>query len=182
MKTLIKLFALAFLAMLCWNSASAQTFKFGHVNSQELIFLTPDYDSAMVKFTAYQQNLEEQFVEMQTEFQNKYAAFEKNMNSWTASVLEAKQRELQEISQRTADFQQSAQQELQNMQAMLLNPVVEKVTETINRIGKEQGFTYIFDLASRAIPYHNPDQSTDLMETLKRALNIPLDKKLPIGQ
>ena len=178
MKNLIKLFAIAFFALMC-SSASAQTFKFGHVNFQELIMLTPDYDSATVKFTTYQQSLEEDLLALQTELQTKLAAYEKNANTWTAALLEMKQRELQEMNQRTEDYRQTAAQELNNMNQVLMLPVMEKVSNAIKKIGKEQGFIYIFDISGNAIPYYNPDQSTDLMEVMKRELNIPLDKKLP---
>ena len=178
MRNLIKLFAIAFLALLC-SSAAAQTFKFGHVNFHELAVLTPDYDSATVKYNAYQKSLEEDLLSLQTELQTKLATYEQNASTWPASTLEIRQRELQDLNQRMEDFRQIATQDLNNMNQALMLPVMEKVSNAIKKIGKEQGFTYIFDISGSTVPYYDPDQSTDLMEVMKRELSIPLDKKLP---
>ncbi len=181
MKNSVKLFAVALLAMVC-SAASAQTFKFGHINLQELTLLTPDYDSAMVKLNAYGKSLEEEIQTAQTELQAKYASYQKNLNTWTAAILEQKQREINEMTQRVQEFQQTAETDFRNMQQTLMRPVIEKVNATITKIGKEQGFTYVFDVSTGAIPYFNTDQSTDLMSVLKKALSIPADKKLPVAQ
>ena len=41
------------------STVAAQTLKFGHINSQELIGLMPERDSALVKLQTYTHELED---------------------------------------------------------------------------------------------------------------------------
>ena len=97
-------------------AASAQGIKFGHINSQEILHLTPERDSAIVKLQAYEADLTETMQGMQDEFQAKYTEYERKANEWAPVVRESKEKELQELNNRMMQFQQSAQQEMQQMQ------------------------------------------------------------------
>jgi len=163
-------------------SASAQTFKFGHLNSQELVALMPDRDSAAAKLEKYAADLNETMEAMQVEFNTKLNTYQQKQATWTAVVLEAKQKELQEIQTRLEQFQQNAGQEYQAMQGQLLSPVYKKANDAIQKIGKEKGFTYIFDLSVGSIPYFNAEMSIDVLPLAKAELGIPADKKLPVQQ
>ncbi|PKP41868.1 MAG: hypothetical protein CVT93_06525 [Bacteroidetes bacterium HGW-Bacteroidetes-10] len=163
-------------------SASAQTFKFGHLNSQELVALMPDRDSAAAKLEKYAADLNETMEAMQVEFNTKLNTYQQKQATWTAVVLEAKQKELQEIQTRLEQFQQNAGQEYQAMQGQLLSPVYKKANDAIQKIGKEKGFTYIFDLSTGSIPYFSTEMSIDVLPLAKAELGIPADKKLPVQQ
>ena len=88
------------------GTAFAQTLKFGHINSQELIGLMPERDSALVKLQSYTQELEDTIAEMQQEYQTKYNTYQQRQATWSAAVLESKQRELIELQQRLEQFSQ----------------------------------------------------------------------------
>jgi len=83
---------------------------------------------------------------------------------------------------RFEQIQQSSGQEYQQLQSLLFAPVLKKANEAIQKIGKEQGFTYIFDVSSGTLPFINVDQSVDVMPIAKKELGIPADKKLPTQQ
>lgn len=168
--------------MLISAQSFAQNFKFGHANLQELVALMPEMDSANVKLEKYAQELDETMSGMQTELQTKFADYQQKNATWTAAVLEAKQRELQEMQQRLSQFQETAQNEYLTMRNGLYAPIVQKATEALEKIGKDNGFTYIFDLSSSTIPFVNENVSVDVMPMAKKALNIPADKKLPMPQ
>ena len=68
------------------------------------------------------------------------------------------------------------------MQNLLLAPVFKKANDAIQKIGKEQGFIYIFDTSTGAVPFINAEQSVDVMPMAKKELGIPADKKLPAPQ
>ena len=160
------------------SSMSAQTFKFGHLNVQEIAFLTSDMDSAQVVLEKYSKDLQDTFASMQNEFYTKYNSYQQNSASWTPAVLEAKQKELQEMEQRLQQFQQNASAELQQKQQQMLTPIFTKVSEAISTVGKSNGFTYIFDTSANSIPFINDAVSIDVAPMIKKNLNIPLDKKI----
>ncbi len=177
MKTILKL---AVVALLFVSTQSfAQSAKFGHVNMQALVQLMPETDSAMVALEKYGKDLEETFQGMQKEFQTKYEAWQQHQKDWLPAVLEAKEKELGEIQQRLQQFQQTAQQEIGQMQAQLLQPIVKKANEAVEKIGKSNGFTYIVDTSVNSMAFINENLSQDIMAQARQALGIPADKQLP---
>jgi outer membrane protein len=161
-----------------FSTVFAQDYKFGHINTQELIVLMPERDSAQVKMETITKDLQEQIQAMQLELQTKYTTYQQKQATWTAAILEAKQKELQELSVRAEEFQRTAQEELQRQQQLLLQPVIQKATKAIEKIAKQEGFTYVFDVSSGVLQYFNPEQSVDVLPLVKKELNIT--KELPV--
>ena len=163
----------------CGVSSQAQSFKFGHINLQELVMLMPEYDSAVVQYTRYTAELQETYDGIETEYRTKFLEYQQKSAAWSAAILETKQQELQTLEQRLQQFSQTAQQDMQQMQQTLYGPVYQKANEAIKKLGKEQGFTYIFELGSGALPFFNEEQSVDVLPLAKAVLGIPADKALP---
>ncbi len=166
-----KILLVSVLAVIC-GSAAAQNFKFGHINAQELVALMPERDSAQVKFENYGKELQDQVEAMQVELNNKYNTFQQKQNTWSDAIKESKMREIQELGQRSQEFQQTAQEDLQKMYQTLLRPVIEKANKAIETVAKREGFTYVFDLSGGSLSYFNPEQSIDLLPLVKKELNI----------
>jgi len=176
MKKITKLFLVVVLACISL-SAFAQAPKFAHINFQEFVLLMPESDSASVKLEAFGKELQEQIESMQMELQNKYTIFVNNNANWTAGVLEARQKELQELSQRLEEFRQIAQQDFQQKQQELMLPILEKARKTISTVAKRENFIYVFDVSTGALSYFDEQQSTDLLPMVKKELKIT--KELP---
>ncbi len=159
----------------------AQNLKFGHVNMQELVALMPERDSAMAKLESYAKDLDETIQGMQQEFNTKYQTYNQKSATWTAAILEAKTKELEDMQTRLRQVSENAQQEYGVMQQTLFTPIFQKANDAIDKLGKEGGFIYIFDLSSGSILFHS-DQSVDILPLARKALGIPADKKLPVAQ
>ncbi len=180
MKNIIKLLAVV---MICLSTQSfAQNLKFGHINRAEVIMLMPERDSAVAKMEKYGNELQETFQAMQAEFQKKYEEYNQKAKDWLPAVLEAKEKELGEIQQRLQQFSSNAQQEMGQMEQQLMTPVIQKASEAINKVGKANGFIYIFDTSASSIAYLNESMSENVMSLVKQELGIPADKQLPVAQ
>lgn len=166
------------LGLLLSTSSFAQNLKFGQLNMQELIALMPERDSAIVKLEKYGAELDETLQGMQTEFNTKLQTYNQKSATWTAAVLEAKTKELQEMRQRLEQFQVNAQNEYGQMQQELFAPVFKKANEAIEKLGKENGFTYIFDLSAGTVIFHS-ESTVDVLPLAKKALGIPASKTTP---
>lgn len=174
-----KTFIIFFISVLFSTSfVSAQDMKFGHVNLQEIIFLMSEMDSAQVVLEKYGNDLQETFVSMQNEFQSKYNTYQQMSANWAPAVYDAKTKELEEMQQRLQQFQQSAQQDIQQKQQEILAPIYKKANDAVAKVGRSNNFIYIFDISAGGVPYFDDTKSVDVSEMLKKALNIPLDKKL----
>lgn len=177
-----KLTIILFVALFGSVATFAQELKFGHVNMQEVIFLMDEMDSAQVVLEKFGNELQETFISMQNEFQSKVNNYEQMSANWTPAVIEAKTQELESMQQRLQQFQASAQQDLQRKQQEIITPIQAKAYEALESLGKANGFVYIFDISGGALCFFDDTKSIDVSEMLKKALNIPLDKKLQAPQ
>ena len=175
MKKYVTLFALF---SLCFGVfTQAQTLKFGHINVEEVVGLMADRDSAIVRYQRYAADLEETFVGMQNEYQLKLTDYQQRQATWAAAIRETKEREINEMMQRLQQFQQSASQELEQLQNSLFAPVYNRANLAIKKVAKELGLIYVFNSAST--PYIDESQSSDLLPKVKVELKIPAEKVAP---
>lgn len=173
-----KIVIILFIAIFGSVTSMAQELKFGHVNLQEVIFLMEEMDSAQVVLEKFSTELQETFLSMQNEFQSKVNNYEQMSANWTPAVIEAKTQELESMQQRLQQFQASAQQDLQRKQQELFTPIQTKAFDEVAALGKANGFIYIFDLSAGSLCFFDENKSIDVTDMLKKALNIPLDKKM----
>ncbi|MCK9179602.1 MAG: OmpH family outer membrane protein [Bacteroides sp.] len=150
----------------------AQTLKFGHLNSQEIIVSMPEFQKAETEMEALQKKYGEEMQRTQEEFNKKFQEFQQSVDSLPSNIAERRQRELQDMAQRQEQFQQEAYEAMQQAQGDLMMPIYKKLDDAIQSVGKSQGFTYIFDIARTSIPYINTDQSTDVTTSVKSKLGI----------
>lgn len=151
--------------------ANAQNFKFGHINSQELLTSMPDRDSAESKLKKYTATLEAQIEELQVEFNKKYQDYIQKRATFSDAIREMKEKELQEMQQRAQEFQQAAEQDYQRVQAETMKPVIEKADAAIKKVAKANNFTYIFDTGGGILLYYS-EQSIDILPLVKKELGI----------
>ena len=87
-----KLFILA-AALFAIGTVSAQ--KLARINVQEVVMAMPEFEQAQKNLDTFGKDLQEQMEQIQVEFNNKLADFEKNQATMAASVKQMKQQELQ---------------------------------------------------------------------------------------
>jgi len=146
--------------------------KIGHINSQELLMAMPENDSAQVKMGKLANEMQNQFQEMQNEYNNKYQDFINKRATYSELIQKTKNAELQDLAQRIQDFQQTADQDLQKQRANIYKPVIDKANKAIADVAKENGFTYILDLAQGGVIYVD-ENSMDILPLVKQKLGLP---------
>jgi len=154
------------------HSALGQTLKFGHINSDELIQAMPEFDSATVKLEKYRKELINYLEIMSVELNNKSDAYNKESKNLTDLVKQTKEQELVDLNRKIQEFQTNAQQQLQSKQQELFQPVYAKVDKAIKDVGKENGFTYVFDVAKGTLLYFDETKSTNVMPLAKAKLGL----------
>jgi len=143
-------------------SLKAQDLKFGHVNSRELLSSMPESDSAQANIQKLASDYETQMEEMQVELNNKYDNYLQNRETFTELIRQTKEADIQEMQQRIANFEQMAQQELQNQQSEMMRPILEKANNAIKEVAEENDFIYIFDIGS-GNPVYWSEKSVDIL-------------------
>lgn len=162
---------LLFAAMALVSAAAFAQPKFAHVNFTELYQLMPEADQARATMTASQNEAQEVYQSMMEEYQNKVTQYQQKSSTWTQTIRESKEKEINDVQQRIMEFEQSIQQELAAKQNELMAPLIQKAQEAVNQLAKAGGYIYVFETSQML--YIDPAQSTDLTPAARKALNIP---------
>lgn len=170
MKNLLKLLVIT-IFLFSGTAVNAQNFKFGHINSQELLSLMPERDSAQATIQQYAKDLEGELEIMNVEYNNKLNDYIEKQDVLTPLVKKTKEQELNEFQNRIQDFSANAQQELQQQEAQLIQPIIQKAEKAIKDVGKENGYIYIFDLSRGTIIYFS-EQSEDILPLVLKKLGL----------
>ncbi len=149
----------------------AQQLKFGHINSQELLRAMPENDSAQAQMQRFAQDLQNQLDELQVEYNKKLQDYQSQMDQLTDLIRKTKEEELMRLQKSIQDFQVAAQQEMQKKQQELMQPIIDKANKAIKEVARENGFIYIFDIASGSILYYS-EKSVDILPLVKKKLGI----------
>ncbi len=167
MKKLFNLFAL--LLIVGTMSVSAQNLKFGHINAQEVFNLMPEKKVAEDSLVNLQKSYAEELEIMQVEANKKYEDYMKNRPNLTSAVRQAREEELSSLQQRITKFNMDAEKDLGATRNALLEPISKKLKEAIEKVGKNNGFIYIFD---KNTLHFASDKSIDVIDLVKKELNI----------
>ena len=161
MKNTIKVFVLVALTLAAM-SVSAQV-KLGHIETQKLI-------QAMPEWTAAQKTFEEELNSLREQFQTKLAEYSEKMKTYSEAMRATTEEELQGLQQRIQRFQETAMAQLEKTQNDLMQPVMEKALNAIKEVGKENGFTYIFDMNAGIL--YAAENSQDVLPLVKKKLGL----------
>jgi outer membrane protein len=172
MKRFVTIAVLIVVIAFAGKNAMAQSFKFGHINSDELIQTMPEYDSATVKLEKFRKELVNALELMGVELNNKNEAYQKESKNLSDIVKQTKEQELVDMQKRIQDFQNNAQTQLQNKQTEVFQPIYAKVDKAIKDVGKENGFLYVFDVAKGALLYFDESKSVNVMPLVKTKLGL----------
>lgn len=175
MKKFLKLtLAVAFVVM---SVATASAQKFGRVDLAAIVPNMPEYKTAIENLENYGKDLQNQLEMIQVEFNQKYADYEKNRQTYSDTIRQMKEAELQQLQQRFGEFQQIAQQDMQKMEAEVMSPVYEKADAAVKQVAAAGGYIAIFNTtgdmaASAGLAYFDAEALTDITTEVKAMLGI----------
>ena len=167
-----RIIGLAAIIILTAFTVNAQSFKFGHIDSDELIQALPEFDSANIQLENLQKELINTLELMSVELNNKSESYNKESKNLTDIVRQTKEQELIDLNRRIQEFQTNAQAQLQNRQIELLQPIYAKVDKALKDLGKENGFIYIFDISKGSLVFFDETKSTDDLSLAKAKLGL----------
>lgn len=171
MKTMRKGFLLLAITLLFTGMGFAQgTLKIGYLDSQKLMSMMPESDSAQAQVKRYAQSLQAQMQAMGNEYKNKVQDYQNNQGTMSDLIRQTKEKEITDLQQRIQAFQGSADQDIQKKQQDLYQPIVEKVKNAIEAVGKEYHYTYILDVSQGTVLFYaNGD---DVLPLVKKKLGL----------
>ena len=168
MKNTIKVFVLVALTLAAM-SVSAQV-KLGHIETQKLIQAMPEWTAAQKTFEEEQKKVNTELNSLREQFQTKLAEYSEKMKTYSEAMRATTEEELQGLQQRIQRFQETAMAQLEKTQNDLMQPVMEKALNAIKEVGKENGFTYIFDRNAGIL--YAAENSQDVRPLVKKKLGL----------
>lgn len=170
MRKLLSIFSL--LLFFTVNSLFAQEAKFGHLNSGNLLSMMPEAKAADGQLAQLQSQLVAKGDTMVAAFRADYEKYMKESSEGLLTQIQAKQREsvLAQKQQELQQYEQTIKLEVVKKRETLLQPILKKVDEAIQAVGKEGGYLMIFDESTGAMMYSLPSQ--DVTDLVKKKLGI----------
>ena len=138
--------------------------KFGHLDAQEVLLSLPERAEAQASIESAAGEYETEVARMQSELETKFADYQAKASTWPDAIRQQKERELQQLDAGLQEFGMTIQNDLAQMEQQLLSPMIERVRKAIEDVGKEQGYTYIFDTSTNVTLYNGGEDVSDLVK------------------
>lgn len=157
-----------YMSMLLGSAYGQAPQRFVYVNVEYILAAMPEAKQVDSDLQAYEKQLKTRLEAKIKEFQTKGSDLEQNYTKLTDLERADKQEELQTMQESIIKFQQEAELAMQKKQQDLLKPLYQKIQASIDKIGKAQGYGYIFK--AEALLYARP--SDDISAAVLKDLGI----------
>ncbi len=164
---------LIFFIALAPIAAVAQDVKIAYINAQEVFAAMPELSNIETQLSQKQEQINKNGQALIDEFNKKAEEFEASTSTASETVIQDQQKQLQSIQERYQLFLQNSQQEMNQLQQQLLEPLNEKIAEAIKSVGDSNNYTYVFDVSTMQSPivYVNPS-ATNITQDVKTKLGL----------
>lgn len=158
----------ALVAPMC---VSAQSYKFGTVDTKAIFESMPEKVDAQNKLNDLSARYQEENKKLETEFNQKYADFQALDPYTPKSIKERRMQEIQENQRKISRFQQMVDNDLKTKEAELLSPIKEKIQAAIDSVGVQGGYLFIFDVSKTPVAFKS-SEAVDVTPEVKTLLGI----------
>ena len=134
----------AFIFVVSGQTIQAQA-KVAHVDVSELMAKMPAMLEAQKQLEKLSGTYDTEYKTMVDEYQTKLKKYEQEATTVTDAVNETRSKEVQDMQKRIVDYRDNAQKELQQKEADIVKPIMEKVKASIQKVGKAKGFQYVLN-------------------------------------
>lgn len=152
------------------NAMAQKTIKLGHINSNDLMQIMPGRDSAQAALQKDVDELKAELEAMQKEYESKVNDYLAKKDQLSELIRKTKESDIQAMAARIQEQQERAQKSLEERQEALLQPIIDRAKKAIEEVGRENGYTYIFDAGMGAVLYSQ--DSDDIMPLVKKKLGL----------
>ncbi len=135
---------ITFVVVLGSFKAIAQA-KIAHVDVSEIMAKMPAMLDAQKQLEKLSGTYDSEYKTMVEEYQGKIKKYDQEAATVTDAVNETRTKEVQDMQKRIVDYRDNAQKELQQKEADIVKPIMEKVKASIQKVGKAKGYQYVLN-------------------------------------
>lgn len=145
MKRIISTLLVGIFSTLMTLQAQTEPQKIGTANVEYILSNLPETKKIEADLQGYEKQLRTQLESKGAEYQRKLDEYQRGVQSgmMPAAVVADKEKELMTMQQSIQEFERTAQEDLQSKSMSMLDPVLEKVQLSIDKVAAANGYTYI---------------------------------------
>lgn len=165
----IKSFIIVALALIMSvSSLTAQ--KYGYIDSQQLLVDHPAMQQADSEINTLTDQLMSRGEAMVKDFESAYQQLVAEAEQLAPVQIKERETKLAEQQQAIQQYETEMQQQIAVKRQELIEPILDKVKVAIETVGKDEGYTMIFDISTGMLLHADP--SEDLLSKVKGKLGI----------
>ena len=153
----------------------------GYTNVELILAYMPEAKSLEQVLETYQKKLENDYRTKQDYFKLKYEEYleKESRNELSPQAKNDMVAELTRLDAELKQFAQGAETKLSDKRSELLEPILEKMENTINKVARENGFTFIMNQTTSSgisTILYGPEEA-DITTQVMSELNIPTQEE-----
>ena len=159
------------IALICPMLLSAQSLKIGLVDFDAILQAMPETTAANNELKEMASKYEAEYNKLAEEMNRQMTEFQNMPETELPAIKERRAREISDYQQKLYQFEQTAGQDLQKMQMDKMNPIIQKVNQAVESVGREGNFSLIQIYNPQLTLYHAAPVE-DVTATVKAKLGI----------
>ena len=140
--------------------------KTAHVDVSEIMSKMPAMLDAQKQLEKLNGTYDSDYRKMVEEYQAKLKKYEAEAPTVTDEVNGERSKEVQDMQNRIVAFRDNAQKELQQKESDIVKPLMDKVRNSIQKVGKAKGYQYVLD-GSTLLLADGPNITEDVKKDLR---------------
>lgn len=148
---------------------------FGYLSYNSIFQSMPEYAIAQQKLKDLKAKYDQEAVRSENEFQRKFGEFLQGQKDFPENILQKRQKELQDLLEKSVSFKVEAQELLKQAEKDLQADMLYLLNEAIRAVGIERGYHYIINTDGNTCPFINPATGEDATNYVKEKLQLPIN-------
>lgn len=163
--------------------AQTEPLKIGTANVEFILSNLPETKKVEADLQTYEKQLRTQLENKGTEYQRKLDEYQRGVQSgmMPAAVIADKEKELMTMQQSIQEFEKTAQEDLQSKSMAMLDPILDKVQVSIDKVAAANNYTYIISThvdygGSAIILYSKNKDANDISALVLKDMGIVISQ------
>ena len=149
---------------------SLPTVRFGYLSYDEALKSMPQYSLVQEQMAELRSQYQAETRRVEEEFNRKYEDFLEGQHEFPKTILQKRQTELQELMEKNITFKENSLKELEKAEKEAMAPLRLRLNDVLTEIGTRNGYAFIYDTDTKALPFVNPQTGEDINLIVQNAL------------
>ena len=169
---------LLFVLILLPFTLSAQTVEFGFFGMNEVMEALPEYTAAQNEYNSLLELCDKEVAYNEAELTRIYVAFLDGQQSFPEPILRKRQKELQEMVDRSVVFRDQLKDYLAEAHDSLFLPIEQNIDAAVERVCLRNNLAYAIDTDKAAYRFINPNFGVNITDLVIQEVISPKPIKL----